>query len=100
MPFGVQRELLDAFRGHQRAFVSIDPHRPVTEDALPEWRELLADADAFFPSEDELLLDGARQNPHAALPRLVSGRLRFVVFKRGASGGIFYDAQRERFHTW
>ena len=35
-----------------------------------------------------------------ALPRLVSGRLRFVVFKRGATGGILFDARDERFYTW
>ena len=81
-------------------FVSIDPHRPVTEETLDEWREALADADAFFPGEDELLLDGAQADPHRALPRLVNGRLRFVVFKRGARGGILYDAHDERFHTW
>jgi sugar/nucleoside kinase (ribokinase family) len=34
------------------------------------------------------------------LPRLVSGRLRFVVFKRGADGGILYDAHHQRFHCW
>jgi sugar/nucleoside kinase (ribokinase family) len=100
MPFGVQREILEALRDQQRAFVTIDPHRPVTEDSLREWRAVLASADAFFPGEDELLLDGAQENPREALPRLVSGRLRFVVFKRGARGGILYDAHRGRFHTW
>ena len=34
------------------------------------------------------------------LPRLVSGRLRFVVFKRGAKGGILYDAHAGCFHRW
>ena len=88
MPFDVQRALLTALRGHAPAFVSIDPHLPVTEETLHEWREALADADAFFPGEDELLLEGAHANPQRALPRLVNGRLRFVVFKRGAKGGI------------
>lgn len=100
MPFGVQRELLAALGDRERTFVSIDPHRPVTEDSLREWREVLASTDAFCPGEDELLLDGAHENPHEALPRLVAGRLRFVVFKRGARGGILYDAHHERFHAW
>ena len=81
-------------------FVSIDPHRPVTEETLDEWREALADADAFFPGQDELLLEGVEEDPHRALPRLVNGRLRFVVFKRGAKGGILYDAHEKCFHSW
>jgi len=100
MPFDVQRALLTAVRAKGSAFISIDPHLPVTEETLHEWRDALADADAFFPGEDELLLDGARANPHNALPRLVNGRLRFVVFKRGASGGVLYDAHDERFYSW
>ncbi len=100
MPFDVQRALLTALRAQAAAFVSIDPHMPVTEETLPEWREALADADAFFPGEDELLLEGAHANPHRALPRLVNGRLRFVVFKRGANGGVLYDAHDERFYSW
>jgi sugar/nucleoside kinase (ribokinase family) len=100
MPFDVQRALLVALRDSAPAFVSVDPHRPVTEETLDEWREALVDADAFFPGEDELLLDGADADPRLALPRLVSGRLRFVVFKRGARGGILFDARHERFYTW
>jgi len=100
MPFDVQRVLLAALRGPAPAFVSVDPHRPVTEETLDEWREVLADADAFFAGEDELQLDGAHADPQRALPRLVNGRLRFVVFKRGASGGILFDARDERFFTW
>ena len=100
MPFDVQRELLTALRAHRPAFISVDPHLPVTEETLPEWREALADADAFFPGEDELLLDGAHADPHRVLPRLVNGRLRFVVFKRGAKGGVLYDAHDERFYSW
>src|SRR5262245_38248929 len=100
MPFDVQRTQLTALRDDGPAFVSIDPHRPVTEDTLYEWRDALADADAFFPGEDELLLEGAHENPQQALPRLVNGRLRFVVFKRGPNGGILYDARNDRFHSW
>jgi sugar/nucleoside kinase (ribokinase family) len=100
MPFDVQRALVTSLRGYQRRFVSVDPHLPVTDETLDVWRAVLADVDAFFPGEDELLLDRVRTNPERALPRLVSGRLRFVVFKRGANGGILYDARSERFHRW
>jgi ribokinase len=99
MPFDVQRRLLTSLSA-QRAFVSIDPHLAVEEETLADWREALAHADAFFPGEDELRLDGAQANPERALPRLINGRLRFVVFKRGAEGGILYDAADQSFHRW
>jgi cytidine kinase len=100
MPFDVQRALLTELRAHRPAFVSVDPHLPVTEETLHEWRAALADADAFLPGDDELLLEEADANPRRALPRLINGRLRFVVFKRGAQGGILYDARDERFYPW
>ena len=99
MPFDVQRRLLAALPV-PGPFVSIDPHHPVTEETLPEWRDALASADAFFPGEDELLLDDVTVDPQRALRRLASGRLRYVVFKRGARGGILYDAREDRFHSW
>jgi sugar/nucleoside kinase (ribokinase family) len=100
MPCGVQRALVLPRRAEPAAFVSIDPHRLVTESTLHDWREVLADVDAFFPGEDELQLEGTQSDPHRALRRLVTGRLRFVVFKRGAKGGILYDAHGERFYSW
>jgi sugar/nucleoside kinase (ribokinase family) len=100
MPFGVQRALLTSLRGDRGRFVSIDPHLPVTEETLYEWRDVLADADAFFPGEDELRLEEAHTKPRQVLPRLANGRLRFVAFKRGANGGILYDARENRFHSW
>jgi sugar/nucleoside kinase (ribokinase family) len=100
MPFNVQCTLLTSLSGQPGRFVSIDPHREVDEASLDDWREALAHADAFFPGEDELRLDGAQVNPQQALPRLINGRLRFVVFKRGAKGGILYDARDQRFHSW
>ncbi len=98
MPIEVQHGLLASFPSN--AFVSVDPHVAITEASLPRWRAVLAQADAFFPSEDELQLEQAQTDPLAALPRLVSGKLRFVVFKRGLKGGLLYDAHEQRFHTW
>jgi sugar/nucleoside kinase (ribokinase family) len=100
MPFDVQRRLLTSLSREPGRFISIDPHLEVDERTLGDWREVLAHADAFFPGEDELRLDGAQVNPQQALPRLINGRLRFVVFKRGAKGGILYDARDQRFHSW
>jgi len=98
MPFEAQRALLASFA--RDAFVSVDPHGMVTEETLPQWRDMLTHADAFFPSEDELLLEQGQTDPVAALPRLVSGKLRFVVYKRGLRGGLLYDAHEQRFHSW
>jgi sugar/nucleoside kinase (ribokinase family) len=100
MPFPVQRRALASLATRPERFVSVDPHLPVTEDTLGKWREALADADAFFPSEDELLLEGANAEPQRVLPRLAAGRLRFVAFKQAARGGILYDAHEDRFHRW
>lgn len=100
MPFAVQRRVLASLTGNVNRFVSIDPHLPVTEETLGDWRKALADTDAFFPGEDELLLEGTDVDPRRVLPRVASGRLRFIVFKQGARGGILYDAREERFHRW
>ena len=100
MPFAIQRRLLTSLTIGSKRFVSVDPHLPVTEETLGEWREALADADAFFPSEDELLLEGADSDPRRVLPRLATGRLKFIVFKQAARGGMLYDVHADRFHRW
>ena len=81
-------------------FVSVDPHLPITQETLEDWRQALAEVDAFFPSEDELLLEETQVHPERVLPRLATGRLRFIVFKQAARGGILYDAREDRFHRW
>lgn len=101
MPMATQRALLTRFEAASpTGFVSLDPYVPVTEASLDAWRETLAHCDAFFPSEDELLLEEAATDPRAALLRLAGGRLRFIAFKRGLKGGLLYDAAHDRFHEW
>lgn len=100
MPFAVQRRLVATLAGDANRFVSVDPHLPVTEDTLDDWRPALAETDAFFPGEDELLLAGTAGDPERALPRLATGRLRFIALKQGARGGTLYDAREGRFHRW
>jgi sugar/nucleoside kinase (ribokinase family) len=100
MPFPVQSRLLGSLASAADRCVSIDPHQPITDETLDDWRRALVHADAFFPGEDELLLEGAQAEPERVLPRLATGRLRFIAFKRGASGGILYDAHENRFHRW
>lgn len=100
MPFAVQRRVLTALADGADRFVSVDPHLPVTEETLEDWRQALADADAFFPGEDELWLEGTKVEPERVLPRLSTGRLRFIGFKQAARGGTLYDAREDRFHRW
>src|SRR4029453_12163479 len=63
------------------------------------WREVVAQADALFLSEDELDV-GSRDEPHAALRALAGGGPRFVLFKRGPPGGILYDVRADGFLDW
>ena len=100
MPFTAQRRLLASLTMEPNRFVSVDPHLPITQETLEDWRQALAEVDAFFPSEDELLLEETQVHPERVLPRLATGRLRFIVFKQAARGGILYDAREDRFHRW
>ncbi|MCL4845752.1 MAG: carbohydrate kinase family protein [Acidobacteria bacterium] len=100
MAFAPQRALLQALAGRASGFVSVDPHLPVTEDTIDDWRDALAQADAFFVSEHEVRLDEGAADPRAVLPRLASGRLRFVLLKQGERGGLLYDAHERRSHAW
>ena len=104
MPFETQRALVRAIREWQSparpAHISLDPHLGVTPETTGRWRELLADVDAFFPSDDELHLAEAAREPAAVLAPLVAGRLRFIAWKRGAAGGTLHDARAHRSHDW
>uniref|UniRef100_A0A832I0Q8 Carbohydrate kinase family protein n=1 Tax=Eiseniibacteriota bacterium TaxID=2212470 RepID=A0A832I0Q8_UNCEI len=100
MPLAIQRRLVEALAARRGAALSLDPHEPVREDNLAAWKEVLAQVDAFFPSRDELRLDGVDDDPRAALRRLGGGRLRFVAFKRGAAGGLLWDARADGFVEW
>ncbi len=100
MPFARQRELVRGLASHAGSALTLDPHEPVREDNLAEWRDVLKDVDAFFPNEDELLLDGVADDPRAALRRLAGGRLRFVAYKRGREGGLLFDAKADAFVEW
>lgn len=100
MPFEVQQELVRRLAEREGAFVSLDPYVLLRSETLPGFRELLAGVDALFLSEDEMELRDAREDPRETLRSLGTGRLRFVVFKRGARGGVLYDARHDRFHEW
>ncbi len=104
MPLARQRSLAEAIRAwespRQPALISLDPHIQVTPETLGEWRELLSQVDAFFPSDDELFWPGAAEHPTEVLATLAEGRLRFVAWKRGGLGGALYDARERQLHVW
>jgi sugar/nucleoside kinase (ribokinase family) len=104
MPIETQSALVRAIRDWESperpAHISLDPHLPVTPESLEQYRTLLADVDAFFPSDDEVLLNSPAREPAATLASLCTGRLRFVAWKRGAAGGTLLDARTKRAHTW
>ena len=65
MPFAVQRRVLGVSDWQRNRFVSIDPHLPVTEETLGDWRNALADADAFFPGRGRAASGGDARRPAA-----------------------------------
>jgi sugar/nucleoside kinase (ribokinase family) len=99
MPFDRQCDLVGDLSSIEGAFVSLDPYRLLTSDSVRDWRDVCSRVHALFLSEDELEV-GSRDEPRPALKSLASGRLRFVLFKRGARGGILYDARADRFLEW
>ncbi len=104
MPIATQRALVLAIRGWEAperpALVSLDPHLPVSPETLDDWRELLPHVDAFFPSDDEVRWPGDEADAQRALASLASGRLRFVAWKQGASGGTLHDSQAAELKRW
>jgi sugar/nucleoside kinase (ribokinase family) len=100
MPLEVQAALVEALAPRPGALLSLDPHVPVSEETLPRWRPVLERVDVLLLGEDEMRLAEAAADPAAALARLAGGRLRWVVFKRGARGGVLYDARARRALAW
>jgi len=99
MPFARQRDLVDDLSRIEGSFVSLDPYRLLTSDSVRDWRDVISRVDALFLSEDEMEV-GSREEPRPALRSLAGGRLRFVLFKRGARGGMLFDAREDRFVEW
>jgi len=102
MPFEIQSALVQGLAPSRETALSLDPHEPIREQNLEAWRAVLANVDALFVSEDELLLPAAVLDPRVALRALAGagGRLRFVAFKRGRAGGLLYDARERAFMEW
>lgn len=99
MPLDVQGGLLETLR-ERDALLSVDPYELFRPDSLEKCRKSLSTADVLFLSEDELELPGVRKDPRAVLRTLTTERLRRIVFKRGASGGLLFDARHDAFSEW
>ncbi len=102
MPLVRQAALVQELRagGTANAFISVDPHHPVTLETLPRWRKVLDQVDAFFPSDDEWRLSEAGADARESFATLAGGRLRYVLHKRAAHGGTLYDATSGELHEW
>ncbi len=99
MPLPRQRALTDAL-GDGTRLVSVDPCEPITDGSLDAWRAVLARVDVVFASREELRLSGADEHPEAALRALAVGRVRYVLHKRGAAGGVLFDAREGTLTPW
>ena len=102
MPFQVQGELAAQLARRPDLLLSLDPYELVYEEALPAWHDLLAGCDLLFLSEDEMELPGGLAQPEPALRCLAGapGRLRQVLYKMGARGGLAFDPRADRFQPW
>jgi sugar/nucleoside kinase (ribokinase family) len=99
MPLDVQGALLGALR-ERETLLSVDPYELFRPDTLEACLASLGAADVLFLSEDELELPGAREDPRGVLRALCAGRLQRIVFKRGALGGLLFDAGEGAFAAW
>lgn len=104
MPFATQaewtRHLARSRSGSGATFVSLDPYQPFHEGNLDAWREALADVDALFVSEDDLLPPLSESDPARLCARLFAGRLETVAFKRGPRGGRLFERRAGAAHEW
>ncbi len=100
IPVVCQERLVEALAARRDCHVSIDPHEPIREDTLAQWRPLLNAIDTLFVSEEEIALPGLDDTPAQALRRLESGRLRSVELKQGAAGGVHFDVATQRAFRW
>ena len=122
-PLTEQRVLLDALTTQGTRLLGIDPHTPVTEATLVDWRAALERVDVFFVSEAELQLEpepstadpdagsqassvppGVGHTPDeprvGPLARLAGGRVAAVLLKRGEHGGLLYEPATGHVTAW
>jgi sugar/nucleoside kinase (ribokinase family) len=98
MPLPVQRDLVADLTGGP-GLVSLDPHNPIETASLEEWRPVLDRTDVLWLGREELEL-GREDDPLPTLRALAGGRLRLILWKRGAQGGWVYDVGADRLQSW
>jgi cytidine kinase len=99
MPIERQLEWVRHLEKDGERFVAVDPHVRVDASTQGAWREVLARADAFFPSHEEIDLAPLDQDPLSALS-MFAERLRFVALKRANRGGTLVDLERREVFEW
>ncbi len=100
-PLALQRALVASLAAGESSggLRSLDPHQPLSAGTLSAWRPILARLDLLLLGADEFqLASGERSKP--ALQSLAAGRLKWIALKRGAEGGLLFDAQRGREIAW
>ena len=102
MPLARQCELVAAL-GPTAGMLSLDPHEPVSPANADEWRGLVRGVDVFIPNDEELT--GAREAPEQTLRAWRAalgdpGRLKFVLLKQGARGGLALDTRTGATTPW
>lgn len=99
MPLDIQAEWL-ANESEPGFLVSVDPFQLIDDRTMERCRDTFSQAKVLLLSEDELVVDGALDQPGPLLRRLASGALEFILFKRGARGGIVFDRRNDRLTSW
>ncbi|HET7225565.1 MAG TPA: carbohydrate kinase family protein, partial [Candidatus Eisenbacteria bacterium] len=102
MPLARQRELV-ASLAPTAGMLSLDPHETVSVSNADAWREVVRHVDVFIPNDEELA--GAREAPEQTLRAWRAalgdpGRLKFVLLKQGARGGLALDARTGATTRW
>jgi sugar/nucleoside kinase (ribokinase family) len=91
-PLACQTALLEVLAHRDGATISVDPCEPLCEASLARWRAALGHADLLFASEEEMQLEDLRP--------LAGGRLRRVLLKHGARGGLCCDLASGEQRPW
>jgi sugar/nucleoside kinase (ribokinase family) len=100
MPLEVQRDVVEGIAAGGSARVLVDPHVPLRDDTVEAWRDVLRHVDVLSVGPDEVELRGDEDEVGARLASLSSGRLRHVLWKQGARGGLLLDIHHGRTTRW
>jgi ribokinase len=110
MPWKSQKSLIESLASTHDLQISADPYELLTDQNLESWRDLFAQIDCLFLSEDEMTIPGGLDSPIPVLEKLApkgpvqsvsrSSRLGWVAYKRGELGGLLYSTTDGGVHEW